>query len=156
MTSKFTIICDTREKIPLIFPPDDCYEEILITKLETGDYSVAGMEDLIAIDRKHSVSELAQNIIEPRFKDVVERMAAAKYKFLILEFNLSNVMAYPIGSTVPKHMWNKIRITPSFILSFLSQLQIEKDIHIIFADDAENAAQIILKLFKRIWAKHGK
>ena len=43
-------------------------------KLNTGDYSIEGMESIFTIERKMSVSEIANNITENRFKDVLDRL----------------------------------------------------------------------------------
>ena len=67
----FTIIIDTREQQPWVF------EQYVVAnkKLDTGDYSIEGYENIFAIERKKSINEIANNIIEPRFKDVLTRLA---------------------------------------------------------------------------------
>ena len=151
-SDKFSIIQDTREQLPLIFPADECYSEIIVAKLDTGDYAINGLQNLIAIDRKASVSELATNVFEKRFKDVIQRMSEAKYKYFIFEFDLNQVMQYPIGSNIPKRLWDKIRVNNNFLLSFIAQVQVQHGIHVLFCGDATNAAAMTLKIFKRIWA----
>ena len=74
----FTIIVDTREQQPWTF---DNYVTAN-QKLDTGDYSILGMENILAIERKKSVSEFANNITESRFKDVVARLSQLKHSFL--------------------------------------------------------------------------
>lgn len=44
----FTIIIDTREQIPWEFG----YHNTAKMKLDTGDYSIQGYEDIIAIEQK--------------------------------------------------------------------------------------------------------
>lgn len=150
---KFTILVDSREQQEIMWPKDECYDQIITTKLTTGDYTLAGFEDKLIIERKANVAEIAQNITEDRFPRLLERMTAAKYKFMVFEFGLDDVMIYPVGSSIPKHMWNKIRIKPSFILSFLTKIQVRYGIHILFCGDRENAAIMTLKLMKTIYAQ---
>lgn len=63
MTSKYpdiTILVDTREQTPWEFSHYSTAKQ----KLDTGDYTVSGLEDKLAIERKKSVGEIANNITE--------------------------------------------------------------------------------------------
>lgn len=145
--NKFKVIIDTREQQPWIFERTTAEHK----KLDTGDYSVEGYENILCIERKKSVSEIANNITESRFKDVIERMNKYKYAFLILEFNLNDIYRYPIGSNVPKHMWNKIKISSGFIIKNLLELQLKNNIKVLFCDNANNASKIALSLMKKVY-----
>lgn len=142
----YTIIIDSREQQPWEFP----YHTTSVHKLETGDYSIEGLEHLLCIERKKSVSEIANNITEQRFKDVINRMTAYKYAFLLFEFNLDQILKYPIGSNVPRRMWNKIKISPNFILKNLMEFQLINNIKIIFCGNAVNAERISLSIMNRV------
>lgn len=144
--SDYTIIIDSREQQPWEFP----HQLTEVHKLDTGDYSIAGLEDTLCIERKKSVSEIANNITEKRFKDVLERMSKYKYSFILLEFNLEEVLRYPIGSAVPRRMWNKIKISPNFILKNLIEFQILYNIKVLFCGGASNAERISLSIMNRI------
>lgn len=145
--NNFKVIIDTREQQPWVF--DHC--STACRKLDTGDYSVEGYEDILCIERKKSVSEIANNITEKRFKDVITRMKTYKYAFLILEFDLEDVLSYPIGSNVPKHMWNKIKISPGFILKHLLELQLQDNIKVLFCGGPTNATKIATALMKKVF-----
>lgn len=145
--NKFKVIIDTREQQPWIFERTTAENK----KLDTGDYSVEGYENILCIERKKSVSEIANNITESRFKDVIERMNNYKYSFLILEFNLNDIYRYPVGSNVPKHMWNKIKISSGFIIKNLLELQLKNNIKVLFCDNATNASRIALSLMKKVY-----
>lgn len=142
----YTIIIDSREQQPWEFP----HHITAVQKLDTGDYSIQGLENLLCIERKKSVSEIANNITEKRFKDVIERMAQYKYSFLLLEFNLDEVLRYPIGSTVPRRMWNKIKVSPNFILKNLMEFQLLHNIKVLFCGGASNAERISLSIMNRV------
>ena len=94
----FTVIVDTREQQPWTLK----YHSTAIQKLDTGDYSVQGYEDLICIERKHSISEFVSNMSEKRFLDVLNRMTKYKYSYIVMEFNFDDVLNFPIGSDIPK------------------------------------------------------
>ena len=145
-----TIIIDTREQKPWIF--DD--HVTANRKLDTGDYSVEGLEHILAIERKRNVAEVANNITESRFKDVVDRLKSFKYSFVLLEFDMNNVLEYPVGSTIPKKLWSKIRISPQYILKHITDLQVEHGIHVIFCGSSSNAEKLALSIMKRVYKLH--
>lgn len=143
----FTIVIDTREQQPWLF---DNYTTAS-RKLDTGDYSIEGLEQFLCIERKKSVSEFANNIVESRFKDVVMRMSQLKYSFLLLEFNLKDVLMYPIGSTVPRKMWNKIKISPAFLIKNLLDLELKHNIKIIYCGNSSNAEKMAEFILKKVF-----
>lgn len=153
-SDEFTIIVDTREQQPWDFKD----YAVANRKLDTGDYSIEGLEHLLCIERKKSASEFANNIVESRFKDVVMRMSQLKYSFLLLEFDLEDLLIYPIGSTVPKRMWNKIKISPAFLLKNILELQINHNIIVYFCGDSDNAEKMAQYILKKIFnmEKHNR
>ena len=150
--SNFHIIVDTREQQPWEF------ENMVksVSKLDTGDYSLQGLEHMLCIERKKSVSEVANNITESRFKDVVARMDTFKYAFLLLEFELDDVLSYPIGSNVPKKMWEKLKITPKFILKHLIELQLLHNIKVLFCGSPSSAERMALSIMRKVYEFHGQ
>lgn len=146
MANNFTIIVDTREQQPWTF------ESFTVAnrKLDTGDYSIEGLEHILCIERKKSSSEFANNIVESRFKDVIERMSSMKYSFLLLEFNLEDLLIYPVGSTVPRKMWDKIKISPAFLIKNILDLQLLHNIQVYFCGDANNAEKLATMIMKKI------
>lgn len=143
----FTIIVDTREQQPWTF---DNYATAK-KKLDTGDYSIVGLEHLLGIERKKSISEFANNIVEKRFIDVVTRLSRLKYPFLLFEFDLKDVLIYPVGSTVPKRMWNNIKISPAFLMKNIIELQLLHNIHIMFCGSSSNAEKMAEFLLKKVF-----
>jgi hypothetical protein len=148
----FTIIADTREQTPWDF---ENYT-VAHRKLDTGDYSIEGLEDVLAIERKRSVSEIANNISEKRFDDVLSRLQNYKHKFILIECTLNNILDYPIGSTVPKKLWNNLKITGKYILKYLTEISLKYDIHIIYCGNRENAEEYALSIMKRMVEIYGK
>jgi len=148
----FTIIIDTREQTPWEFE----HYTTANHKLDTGDYSIQGLEHLFTIERKKSVSEIANNITEPRFKDVLQRLQQFQHKFILLEFTLNNVLDYPVGSTVPKKMWNTMKITGKYILKHLTEINIKYGIHTIYCGNRDNAEEVALSIMKRMVEIYGK
>ncbi len=149
--SDFTIIIDTREQKPWSF---EDHENKAHAKLDTGDYSIQGLENLVAIERKRNVAEIANNITESRFVDVIDRLSKIPYSFLLLEFDMNSVLSYPIGSDIPKKLWGKIRISPAYIMKHLYELQIEHNIRVVFCGSSSNAETMALGLMKKIYKNH--
>jgi ERCC4-type nuclease len=147
INDEFTVIIDTREQQPWTFKE----HAVANRKLDTGDYSIEGLEHLLCIERKKSASEFANNIVESRFKDVVMRMSQLKYSFLLLEFDLEDLLIYPIGSTVPKRMWDKIKISPAFLLKNILELQLKHNIIVYFCGDSDNAEKMAEYILKKIF-----
>lgn len=143
----FRIVVDTREQQPWAF--QDYMSTV--AKLDTGDYSIEGFENLICIERKKSVSEFANNITESRFKDVIARLKDIKYPFFLLEFSVDDILRYPVGSNVPKRMWSKIRISPAFIMKNILDLELKHNIKVIFCGDQISASKLAGMIFKRMY-----
>ncbi len=145
----YTAIIDTREKIPWEFCSSEI-REIIVTKLDTGDYSVAGLEDKLCIERKRSISELVKNITEARFKDELERMSEYKYRYLILEFNVDKVLGYPVGSGIPQIKWKELRVKGPYIMNCISRIQVKYGVHVVFAENPTTAAYFASNIMKLV------
>lgn len=148
----FTIIVDTREQIPWEFG----YHNTAKRKLDTGDYSIEGFEEILAIERKKSVGELATNLSESRFKDVLNRLSKIKHSYMVFEFSLDEVYQFPVGSEIPKRLWDKLKITGNYIIKRLIEIQLEYNIQVVFCDDPSNAEKFTVSLMKRIYERYNK
>ena len=152
----YTVIKDTREQDGYTFTAfsgryHKC-DGMIVRKLDTGDYSLEGLEDKVCIERKASVSELAINLGKDkhRFMAEVERMKEFPHKFLVLEFSLTDVMNFPEGSDIPEEKWSSLVITNKYILKMLVELQMYDDVHVIFCDSRANAKWMVSSILKRI------
>lgn len=149
INSDFTIVVDTREQKPWQFST----QAKINHKLDTGDYSIEGYQNLLAIERKRNVAEFANNITEKRFIDVIDRLSKIKHSYILFEFDMEDVMRYPIGSDIPKRLWDKIRISPSYILKHIIDLQVDHNIKILFCGDSENAEKVALSIMRKVYKK---
>ena len=93
---KFTVIKDTREQDGYFFKEYNACAGMIEHKLDTGDYTIQGLEDKICIERKGCVEELAINLGQKKytFLEEIERMAPFDHKFLILEFSLEDLIKF--------------------------------------------------------------
>ena len=154
--SKFTVIRDTREKKGhgWWFDESSHCKGTEVTKLDIGDYSLKGREEVLCIERKESVSEIAKNCGEKRFHRELEAMAEFPYPFLLLEFHWGDIERYPAGSGIPYPKWKSLRIKPQYILSVLFGIQIEKGIHVIACGDKITAEKMALRILKKVNEYH--
>ena len=152
----YTVIKDTREQLGYTFEKFhgkyfSC-NGMIEKKLDTGDYSILGMEDKLCIERKASVSELAGNLgkDKKRFISEIERMKPFPFKFIVLEFTLEDVMKFPEGSDIPESKWSKIKITNKYILKMLVEFQMYYGVHVLFCGNRKNAKLVVNSILKRV------
>lgn len=131
--TKPTLIIDTREKNPLNIACGRNFDDIIRAKLDTGDYSIEGLQDYLCIERKGSVQEFAQNVIQDRFTRELNRMNH-KYCYVILEFTLEELLRYPYKCGLPPKVVKKIRMNGKVVTNKLIELQLKyPHIHFVFA-----------------------
>lgn len=153
----YIVIKDTREKSGYNFMP---YKECVgmeVSTLKTGDYSIKELPDLVCIERKACVEEMAMNLGAdlPRFEKELIRMQEYKYRYLVLEFSMSDLIKYPEGTAIPKYKLDRIKLTGKYLIRVLLQLQLKYDFQIIFADNLHNGFLVASSILKRIWENHG-
>lgn len=150
-TPKFLVVRDTREKEGQgwQFAPSKNSAGTVVRTLKTGDYTIEGHEDTLCIERKGSVAEIAGNVYQARFERELERMASFRHAFVICEFSLADVIAYPEGAGLPERAKSRTRLTGYSILRRLTQLQLAfPSIHWVWAGDRGRA--FAASLFKRV------
>ena len=145
--NNFTVIIDTREKCPWELT-SSCIRETKYEKLDTGDYSVEGLEDILCIERKMTVSEMAQNINEARFKKELIRMRKYRWRYLLLEADLQEVIDYPHGSDLPPKVLKRIKVSGAYLLKCINRMEASYGVHFIFCGNSHNAAWVAINLMK--------
>lgn len=88
--AELTVLVDNREKKPFDLAP----LRTETASLQTGDYTVKGMESLIAIERK-SLPDLVNccGSDRERFKREIERLAAFPHRLLAVEADWETICA---------------------------------------------------------------
>jgi hypothetical protein len=150
--NNYTVIKDTREQDGWFFSPYDKCEGMLSGTLHTGDYTIRGFEDVVCVERKASVSEIAMNLGRKKksFQDEMERMKDFQFSFLICEFDMEDILKYPEGSRVPHEARSQVRVTGKYLLKCLMEFQIWYDTKIIFCGNKDNAFLVCNSIFKRL------
>jgi len=117
MDTKYKVIRDTREQNGWTFMAGKACEGTISGTLKTGDYSIEGYQDILTLERKGSIAELATNLVEDRFERELERMESFKYAFMILEFSMDDLIKYPKGSGIPSYQMKSVKLNPFFYLN---------------------------------------
>jgi len=141
----YTVVIDTLEKVGIWDFP--IFEN---RHLKTGDYSIAGYEDILCLERKRTTGEIAANSTEQRFIRELERMTLFKYKFMLLEFTMDDVLRFPNNSTIPRKRWPQLKVTSEFIFKFLMEASVHYGVNIMFCGDRENAIAAATKIMNRV------
>lgn len=143
----YTVIRDSREQIPWEFTSDKSYEGFIKKKLNAGDYSIVGYEDVVSIERKRNTGEIAANVHAPRFERALARLNEVKYAYMIFEFTADDVLAFPYGSGIPLDKQKYVKINGNYIMSKIMGYMFRyPNIKIIFGgSQAERIAQFIFK-----------
>lgn len=91
------IVVDTREQVPWEFDPSRC--TVTRGTLQAGDYSVVGLEGVVAIERK-SLDDYVQTIIHQRdrFRRELERLQGYKLAAVVVEATWQDVIDHAYQS----------------------------------------------------------
>jgi len=89
---KAVVVVDTREKEPYSFNPQ--HIEVVKHALPAGDYSLLGMEYLVAVERK-SLDDFAQTVIRGRERFKKELVALQTYQCacVVVEAGFADVLS---------------------------------------------------------------
>lgn len=146
------VIVDTREQTPFHFTSSKI-DEVINRKLDTGDYSIEGLEDKLCIERKHTVNEFYGNVTKDRFWREMERMKDYKYRFMVFEFGVTDIEMFPHGSDLPKSVIAKMKISSAYLMKCIARIQTEYDIHVLFAGNVDNAVCLTTNIMKAVYER---
>jgi len=114
------ILIDSREQAPYAFQR---YEGVTVetATLQTGDYSLAGLQDRIALERK-SIDDLTVTLTKgrERFERECERGRGFDYFGLIIEASLEDVRGHKYQS----------QMTPQSLLQSLAAFSVRYGLHV--------------------------
>jgi len=135
------IIVDTREQTPWRFSKEATVQR---ATLPTGDYSLGGYTDRVAIERK-SLADLVMCVgpERERFMDCCRRLRDYAVCALVVESSVEAVLAHAYRSAT----------APQSVIGTTIAIWADCSVPTVWAGDAQNAANIIERLFRRIWTK---
>lgn len=114
MDNPFTIVVDTDEKTPWVFPAE---QPVVSAALPAGDYSIMGYENTISLERK-TLSDLVSTVIHDRDRFFAELVRLKKYrrKAVVIEGDVSDIFELRYKSEA--HPYSILGTIQSFHLTF--------------------------------------
>lgn len=136
---ELVVAIDTREQKPYRFP------QSRRQMLRTGDYSICGLEDRVAIERKR-LEELftITGRDRERFERELERMAELDYAAIVIEADLPQILRGAAFS----------HVSPKAVAASLVSWSIRYRAHVFFAGDRRHAHALTRRLLEKYWRYH--
>jgi len=150
--NKFTVLRSGQEKKHFwTFEPNEYCLGTIQCPIETGDYMIKELpKQTFTIERKHSVGEIYNNLFEKRFSDELDRLQSFKYRFIICQFDLKDVISFPYGSGIPSRYWDGLKANGNYILSKLSYFTIKLKIPVIYAGPGSSSKELAMFYMKQV------
>ena len=137
----FTIVTDNREQLPYEFP------SAVSRTLPTGDYSIEGFEDRVAIERK-SKADAYKSLGHgrARFQRKLERLARFDYAAIVIEDSVPGFLNRPSHS----------KMNPRSAMCSLIAWSVRYRVPVFFAGDREHGLALTQKLLQMYWKYRGE
>ena len=140
-TNGFVIAIDTREQRPYDFPGAE------VKTLPTGDYSIVGLENLVAIERKtkrDAFNSWGQG--RARFRREWERLTTFDYAAIVVEDSVSGFLRRPPHS----------KMNPRSAMCSLLAWSVKYRVPVFFADDRAHGQALTRKLLEMYFKYRGE
>ncbi len=135
------VIVDTREQTPWTF--EDQPITTVRAKLDSGDYSLPGLEHRVAIERK-SLDDWTGTVMRERarFYRELERLRAFEFRCVIIEAGIREIMAGRYKS----------QAHPAAVLGFVAEVTVGQSVPVYLAGSRAEA-QVLAGAFLRMAEK---
>lgn len=142
VSAPFTIIVDSREKDGYTFSK----YPFVTKKLDIGDYSIEGLEEIVAVERK-SLADFMNTITRGRARFHVElgKMKRLRAKCVVVESTLRDVLDEKYKSGLPA----------SNVLGTVMSINIDFGIPVFFCSDRQAAIVFVEKYLEKCWKACG-
>uniref|UniRef100_A0A6H1ZMY7 Putative nuclease n=1 Tax=viral metagenome TaxID=1070528 RepID=A0A6H1ZMY7_9ZZZZ len=157
------IVIDTREQKPYDFP-----YTIINKKLDTGDYSIEGLENQVCIERK-TLSDAYGTIGQRRntFVLELERMKSFTFAAIIIESSMQTFLEYPtdynkkLTALCRKNLYidydkKRMRMSPSSAINSLLAWSLRYNIHIFFCCNRLLGNTTTLRLLEKFYKENNQ
>lgn len=153
-----SIVIDTREQAPWTFDQDLIVERFgaafptQVATLDTGDYSVRGLEDRVRIERK-SLEDFVRSVTidRERFWRELGRLAAFPVKGVVIEGSIREVEE--MGTTRSRL---RSQARPQSVLASATSIWVDFAIPVSWAGHRALAEYTAAWALRRVWQKHLK
>jgi len=130
------IIIDTREQHPYDFP------RMIVQTLKTGDYSVKGYEDQIAVERKtkpdayHSLGQGRE-----RFQNEFIRLSQLKFAAVVVETSIPEFLNPPPFT----------KMDPHAAINSLISWMVKYKVCVVWAGDRKHGNALTYRILEKFW-----
>ena len=134
---QFTVLMDDREKKAWDLP-----YKVERKRLKTGDYSLVGFENVIAIEKKSGLIELLNDLTADyrnTFEKFLKRLSKYPVKCIIVEDTLSELSISRALMHVRKKSGGRARLTSKSIYYWTAEIAAKYGIPIVFVGKASKA-----------------
>lgn len=141
---------DTREQQPYSWRGVECLRQTL----PTGDYSVAGLENTVVVERK-SLEDFYSCLTDgrERFENVLHRLAAIRYPLVVVECRMETLFA-PFTYVARGGIPTESQVQPQVAYSSWLSWQTRYRIPFLPCGDRQGAARLTLQHLDLIWRMH--
>ena len=151
------IIIDNREQKPFFqtFFKTDGQVRTSFGTMDAGDYTIEGLEDFIAIERKASSGELYNNLAKKTMKDRFHRemgkLDTIQRAYIVCEFPESDLHIFPKNSGIPKSKQRYIKMSAKYFRKLIHEIKEGYNVEFVFCDNREHAEDVAYSLLKDAW-----
>ncbi len=137
-----TIAIDTREQLPFEFSPEVA---VVRATLRTGDYTLVGLEDDVAIERK-GLNDLVNSVIHDRkrFGAELRRLEVMRNRAVVVEASVADIVNRRYRSEAH----------PNAVLAATNGIFIHYRVPVFFWGIRPHARLLLEDLLRRIWKRH--
>lgn len=156
----FSLIVDSREQAPFRFRglkadskhrKKDLVVRIVNKALKAGDYSLDGLEDRVAVERKSREDAFATWISDRDSRGIpqLNRLSAIPNAFVVLECTLGQIAEGPLRPGIDPEL--RRRQGKSLYRSILAWMQRYPTIHWVPCDSRRLAEVTTFRILERFW-----
>ena len=149
----YTIVQDDRERKPWKFLSEK--HTIVRRRLKTGDYSIDGWEDKIAIEKKSGWGELLANLSKgdrPRFLRFLQRLSQYEAKVMVIEQPLTERVVHATVQRVKRSSHGKCQLSEDTVWYWVAEIEGRYGIPII-AIERGCVAEVVPKVLDALWLR---
>ena len=139
---KLMVVVDTREQTPWAFDPQTV--EVISKALPAADYSLVGLEDRVALERK-SLSDLVNTVIRDwiRFRKELYRLSGYDVAAIVVEANLEQIVQHEYESEA----------NPLSVIGRVHGIFLDHGIPVFFWGNHQLAAAMAHRFLLQAWRK---
>lgn len=138
MMDRITVVTDTREQLPYIF---DSEKVVAIRKaLTAGDYSLEGLEDRVAVERK-TLADFVTTVIRgrKRFYRELQKLSAFESACVVVECNFRDLVEGRYHSGAHPHA----------LIATVASIVVDFGVPVYFCSDRQAACRFVQEYLTR-------